>query len=201
MPADNQTKKIVVKSEDERLVYGEVYAPLQIDTDGESMTAIEIKKMAHKFLMNGLHDKIDVMHDYKESGCLVVESFIARKNDPDGFIENAWILGVKIIPDELWDQVKKGELNGFSFSGKAAHNPSLVTITVTKKMIGTSEKSEPGLLPEHNHNISIMFDDDGRIVDGIAEEKMGHTHVIQRTTATEINMEHAHRLILIDNNP
>ena len=45
--------KIVIKSEDERLVYGEVYIPLHVDTQGEAMTAEEIRKMAHDFLMSG----------------------------------------------------------------------------------------------------------------------------------------------------
>ena len=40
-----EEKKLVIKSEEKRLVYGEVYAPLQIDTDGESMSAEEIEKM------------------------------------------------------------------------------------------------------------------------------------------------------------
>ena len=42
-----ETQRIVIKDESKRLVYGEVYAPLQIDTDGEAMTSEEVEKMAH----------------------------------------------------------------------------------------------------------------------------------------------------------
>ena len=83
---------------------------MHVDTDGEAMTANEIQKMAHGFLAAGRTDKIDVGHNLKESGCVVVESFLARKGDADGFINGAWVLGVKVLPDELWEAVKTGEL-------------------------------------------------------------------------------------------
>lgn len=111
------TSKLVIKSEDRRLVYGEVYAPLHIDTDKEAMTASEIEKMAHNFLSRGLTNKIDIGHNLQESGSVIVESFIARKNDPDGFIEGSWVIGV-LVPEDVWPAVKNGELNGFSFYGK-----------------------------------------------------------------------------------
>ena len=190
--------KIVIKSEEKRLVYGEVYSPMHVDTDGEAMTTDEIEKMAHSFLSKGRTGKIDVSHSFRESGCLVVESFLARKNDPDGFILGSWVLGVKVIPDELWTAVKKGEINGFSFAGDAAREKVRAVVTLTKQMAGTTEKSEAGLLPAHDHPVKIIFDAGGQIIQGKAEETLGHEHPILRTTATEEEMEHSHRLILID---
>lgn len=191
--------RIVIKDQAERLVYGEVYAPLQIDTDGEAMTAEEIEKMAHNFMMHRGTDAIDVQHDYMPSGCLVVESFIARKDDPDGFVNGSWVLGVKVLPDELWDQVQKGELNGFSFAGNADSQKVRARVNVTRKMIGKTEKSEAGLLPPHEHPVDIEFDEEGRISKGVTDHVMGHTHSVLKTTATEREMEHSHRLILIEN--
>lgn len=190
---------IVIKSEEKRFVYGEVYAPLCIDTDGEAMTAPEIEKMAHNFLMNGLTNKIDVGHSYEESGCLVIESFIARKNDPDGFVTGAWVVGAKIIPDELWVSVKKGEINGFSFAGAVAKRTVQVEVSVAKKMSGETEKSAEGLLPAHLHDIDLQFDNDGNVVKGSTSDVLGHSHEILRTTATEMALDHSHRLILIEN--
>lgn len=196
----NRTR-IVIKSEAERLVYGEVYAPMQIDTDGEAMTAEEIKKMAYKFLMEGRTSKIDVQHNYRESGCAVVESFLARDNDPDGFVKGSWVLGVKIFPDELWEAVQKGELNGFSFaSPKSGETQVHAKVNIVRKMVGESEKSEDGgLVPAHNHPIDIEFDDEGHVTQGTTEIRLGHAHDIRRTTATEKSMEHSHRLVLITN--
>ena len=192
--------RIVIKSEERRLVYGEVYAPMQIDTDGEAMTAQEIERMAHKFLASGRTSKIDVAHDHSESGCLAVESFIARKEDPDGFVLGSWVLGVIVVPDELWKAVKSGELNGFSFAGGVEKEQVTAKVTVVKKMLGDTEKSaEDGMVPSHIHKIDIRFDEDGRIANGSTAEEMGHIHLITKTTATEREMEHSHRLILIDN--
>jgi hypothetical protein len=193
-------QKIVVKSEERRLVYGEVYAPMQIDTDGEAMTAAEIEKMAHSFLVKGNVNKIDVQHNYTESGCCIVESFIARKNDPDGFLEGSWVLGVKVGPDEIWNAVKKGELNGFSFAGGVNAKRVYATVTVARRIVGKVEKSDPGgLLPPHGHEVDVEFDADGNVISGSTSMDFGHEHPVLRTTATEKAMEHSHRMILIEN--
>ncbi len=191
--------RIVVKSEDRRLVYGEVYAPWQIDTDGETMTPEAIEGMAHRFLAAGRTNKIDIQHDGKESGALVVESFIARKDDPDDFVLGSWVLGV-VIPKEHWGAVKSGEINGFSFAGPVAKESTRAKVRMTKRLVGTTEKSEDGgLLPPHTHKLDLTFDDTGRITKGTTDIVLGHAHEVQRTTATERALEHSHRMILIDN--
>lgn len=192
--------QIVVKSEAERLVYGEVYAPYLIDTDGEAMTPGDIKKMAHDFLATGKVNKIDTEHNLQESGCLVVESFLARQNDPDGFIEGSWVLGVKIFPDELWAKVLKGELNGFSFYGRVDKVQATAVVTVVRRMVGKSELSaEGGLLPPHEHDLDVQFNDEGHVIPVMTGKSLGHSHPVLRTTATEEVLEHSHRMILIEN--
>jgi len=191
--------RIVVKSEDERLVYAEVYSPLHIDTDGEAMTKEEIRKMAHRFLMNGRTSKIDVQHNQQESGCLVCESSIAKANDPDGFIEGAWVIGVYVLPDELWTAVKKGELNGFSFFGAVKKVTVRAQVLVARKMIGETEESLDSLLPPHSHSVVLNFSENGRVLPGETDAFMGHKHQVLKATATEMNFEHAHRLVIIEN--
>lgn len=194
-------RNIVIKSDEKRLVYGEVYSPLHVDTDGEAMTASEIEKMAYLFLERGLTSQIDVQHNQKESGCSVVESFLARKSDPDGFIEGAWVMCVRITP-ELWPEVKKGNLNGFSMFGSATHISTEAMISVAERMTGDTEKSnEDGLLPPHSHSVNIAFKG-GRIVPGETLPMLGHVHKIAAATATlaafpDSPMEHSHRLIMI----
>lgn len=191
--------QIVIKSEEKRLVYGEVYAPMQLDTDGEAMTADAVEQMAFDFMLNGRTTKIDVGHNYKESGCYAVESFIARKNDPDDFLEGAWVLGVKIAPDDLWEAVKKGEINGFSFAGKAEKVPTTVKATITKQLEGLTEKSDVDILPPHEHSITIKFDEESNVIPTETGYDLEHSHPVLRTTATELEMDHAHRMILIEN--
>jgi hypothetical protein len=191
--------RIVIKSEERRLVYGEVYAPWQIDTDGETMSPEEIERMAHKFLSAGRTNKIDIQHDGIESGALVVESFMARKDDPDGFVVGSWVLGV-IIPEGPWGAVKSGELNGFSFAGSVAKQKTKAKVKVTKRLVGKTEKSaKDGLLPAHQHSVDLSFDGSGSIIDGGTDVILGHSHGVGHTTATGAAMDHSHRLILIDN--
>jgi hypothetical protein len=191
-------RKIVIKSDDKRLVYGEVYAPLHVDTDDESMTREDIERAAHAFLSSGRVNKVDVQHNCKESGCTVVESFLARKNDPDGFIEGSWVLGVKVSPDVLWQQVKAGELNGFSFFGTVVKVPAKTKVVTARKIVGETENSTDGLLPIHFHSIEINFKD-GDLLSGQTGEALDHRHDVKHATATERAMEHSHRLILVEN--
>jgi hypothetical protein len=194
------TPKIIIKSEDKRLAYGEVYAPLRVDTDGEAMNAEAIEKAAHEFLASGRIDQIDVQHSFEKSGCVVVESFIARKNDPDGFIEGSWVLGVRILPDELWLAVKSGEINGFSFAGlPGGRTPAKVTVDMAKRVVGETEKSTDGPFPEHSHDLELEFNEAGRPIMTKTGEAIGHVHVVRKLTATDREFDHAHRLILIEN--
>lgn len=191
-------RNMVVKSEEQRLVYGEVYSPLHVDTDMETMTAEDIQAAAHSFLASGRVNKIDVGHDGVESGCLVVESFIARKQDPDGFIEGAWVLGVLVAP-QYWDQVKSGELNGFSFAGSVEKVPVTAKVVVARKMMGRTEMSSKGLLPPHDHPVEIDFSESGRVLSGVTGKTLDHVHTVGKATATDRAMDHSHRLILIEN--
>ena len=100
------------------VVFGEVYKPDVRDTDGNFMTAETIEKMAYNFMKQGRNSQINENHaGYKDKG-YVVESFIARKGDPD-FIEGAWVVGVYVPDSEVWGRIEKGELTGFSIEGKA----------------------------------------------------------------------------------
>jgi hypothetical protein len=191
--------QLKIKSHEKRLVFGEVFSPLQVDTQGEAMTKGAIEDMAHTFLLEGRTDKVDVSHSFKKSGCLVVESFIARKSDPDGFIEGAWVLGVKVIPDKLWELVKKGELNCFSFGGQGRTVPKKVKIEQIIKLEGETEKShEDGPLPPHKH-IAVLHFKDGTLIPGRTGVTLDHDHGISKESATEQELDHSHRMITIEN--
>ena len=181
--------------EEQRIVYAEVYIPYRIDTDQETMTIEDVEKAAHDFLASGKVFKIDVQHDLKESGCFVVESFIAR-NGWEPFVENAWVMGVKCTP-EIWESVKSGELNGFSFYGSTKKVPARVLVEVSKQVAGVTEKSEKdGPLPTHEHTFIINFNSEGGIVSGKTDVVFEHFHPIVHGTATEEELDHRHRLVL-----
>ena len=183
------------KIEEDQVVYGEVYIPNRVDTDHETISAKDVEVMAWDFLASGKESKIDIQHDLLESGCNVVESFIARKGwEP--WVEGAWVMGVKCT-DEVWQSVKSGDLNGFSFYGTTKKTPARVLIEVTKQLAGATEKSsEDGPLPPHEHTYIINFSNDGSIVSGKTDLVLEHFHAITKGTATEEEMDHRHRLVL-----
>lgn len=191
---------LVVKSERKRIVYAPVYTPFRVDTDGEAMIPAEIEKMAHDFMLKGRLDCIDVSHDRVKSGCMVVESFVARSGDPD-FIEGEWVLGVKILRDDLWDKILKGELNGFSFGSDNVPTRMGYIVDLLQPVlgVGSTEPSEPGRLPVHEHTVFIELTEEARIVPTDTGETLGHTHRITRATATDEAFGHSHRLVLNGN--
>lgn len=184
------------KAEDneDQVVYGEVYIPDRIDTDHETMSKDDVEKMAWKFLAKGKIDKIDIQHDLVESGCEVVESFIARKGwEP--WVEGAWVLGVKCT-DETWKAVKSGDLNGFSFYGSSKKAPAKVLVEVAKQIAGITEENTEDILPPHSHTFVVNLDNKGNIVSGKTDLVMEHSHPIKHGTATEEEVDHRHRLVL-----
>ena len=190
-------RPVIIKSQELRIVQGSVYAPGQVDSQGDTMTAEAIREMAWNFLLNGRVDKIDVVHSMKESGCRVVESALVRgDNDPDGYVNGEWILTVKIYDDSLWDACLRGELNGFSFYGKGKEEAKIEPIVQAVALKGDTEDSTGGPFPPHNHDAKIKIDEDGRPIPTRTGETLGHSHPISKPSATEIEFDHAHRMIL-----
>lgn len=188
----------IKKTDDElRIVWGEVYVPGFPDSHGEFMTATEVRKMAHRFAMVEKLGQVDVMHDNKVYRAHVVESFIARKGDPD-FIEGAWVAGVYIEDTELWERVKKGELNGFSLEGMAMleTESSEIDLDVPAVVMCETLKSDS----DHTHQVKLMFDEEGNIVGGETDYVNGHRHLVKRGTVTEMggDPEHCHKFSFLE---
>jgi hypothetical protein len=157
------------------------------------MTADEIEKMAHGFMLDGLLRGVDTEHDLEDNGSVVVESFIARKGDPD-FIEGSWVAAVKVT-DELWPMVKSGELGGFSMYGKGERIPTYITIEVPDDGI---VKGETDLSEDHMHVFSLRFDEAGNFEGGETNVVNGHAHKIMKGTVTEDADGHRHRFSFVE---
>jgi hypothetical protein len=190
-------KKSVVKSEEKKLIYVEVYNPLVVDTDGEAMTADEIEQAAHNFALYSSACKVDVAHNGIETGNVIVESFIVRHpDDPDGFNKGAWVVGIKFFNEDHWEQAKRGDINSVSLSGMADKKKALVKASFIKHIVLDTENSFDGLLPAHVHKADIVFDIKDHISSGRTTEVFGHTHSILKTCSTVKTLEHSHRIII-----
>ena len=188
--------------EDQRLVFGEVYAPFVPDTEGDFMTDVEIQKMAHGFMIGRKQKKVDEQHDNEETGAVIVESFISREGDPDFPIVGAWVVGAFIPNEEQWEKVKRGELNGFSME-------ALVTKRVRDVIVELEEEIRVTTLPgpdDHTHEATLNFDTNGNFLGGTTNVVDGHWHTVTRNTVTgpEINVDgsqsdgHRHRYSFLE---
>ncbi len=113
---------------DERFVLGIVLEPEVVDAQGDIYSADEIRQAAHRFMeeFGGLglmhrmrvNDQVKVLECYLAPVDFEVAGVTVRKG--------TWMLGVHVISDELWGQVKDGTLTGFSIGGSARRVPEAV---------------------------------------------------------------------------
>jgi hypothetical protein len=113
--------KVFINKEDEeqQLVYGVVYEPDVEDAHGDVMSAAEIEKAAHGFVKDARN--IDKQHDFESGVGEVVESYIAPADFEIGeheIVKGSWVLVTK-ASDEVWEDIKKGEITGYSMAGTA----------------------------------------------------------------------------------
>lgn len=186
-------KKLVIKNEYERVVVGEVYIPNQEDAHGNIMTAEEIKKSCYDFMKNQRTFNIDLMHNEHATGSYLVENFIARTNDPDGFVEGAWVAATKIESDEIWEKVIKGEINCYSLAGSTFLDSHIDEVPRIVESSGETHKNLDELIPPHTHSITVKFDANNKIVPTLTGITMGHAHGVSSSSVTEESFGHTHR--------
>ncbi len=191
----------ICKTDDaKQIVYAEVYVPMVPDSQGDFMTAEGIEMIAYDFMKNGRVTKIDTNHDLEENGSFVIESFIARPNDPD-FIEGAWVMAVHIADDNVWQMVKDGRLNGFSMYGKGRRVERVIELDIPDSGIikGSVKRDKDH---DHDHQYIVKFDMKGNFLGGETGPAIGgdetHVHSIRKGTATEDTNGHSHRFSFLE---
>lgn len=117
---DGQTQhvaKFVQKNEEQQIVTAPVLIPDKEDRHGDVISEENIEQVAFKFLSD--YQNIDLMHTFENIG-VPVESYIAPtdlefagKSVPKG----SWMLSVQVTDQDIWQEVKKGALTGFSIYG------------------------------------------------------------------------------------
>ena len=192
----NIVRHLNIKNEEQRIVSGIIAEPLVIDTDGDFYTREGVLKMFHDFVVGKLQKEVDKEHNRIPTGSEFIRTYIALENDPEGYPEGAWIGECKIASDEDWDAVKRGDLNGFSVEIMSY----LVDVTVSAQQMvkahGSTELSTDTVLPAHSHEVILKFDESGRVIESDVSVVMGHSHEVSRTTATDDNLGHSHRILL-----
>jgi hypothetical protein len=128
MLAEALAKRIpVLKTGEERYVLGIVLEPETVDAQKDIYSAAEIREAAHRFMEE--YRNVGLMHRELVNGRVkILESYLAPANfDLDGtrIKKGTWLLAVRVLDDELWRQVKAGEIGGFSIGGSAVKVPAV----------------------------------------------------------------------------
>ena len=113
------------QSGEERIVFGIVLEPDVVDLHGDTYDEEAVKGAAHKFMED--FQNIKLQHQEFVNGQVkILESFIAPTDmEIDAGTEkvlikkNTWLMKVRIVDDVIWNQVKSGELTGFSIGALA----------------------------------------------------------------------------------
>ncbi len=188
---DNVQFAIASVDESRRIVFGQVYQPNRIDAKGWFMEPDEVEKMAHRYLkLSNLKNTIDTNHDNIPNGCYPVQSFIARKGDPD-YVEGSWVLGVKVANDDIWNQIISGQINAFSMEIFVRRVPAVVKYEIVPNQVGETEPYE-----DHSHFFFVKLDDNGRVISGKTSTNAGHYHEINVNSVTQESNNHSHRYIV-----
>lgn len=119
--------RVLKTDEARRMVYGIVYAPDVVDSQGDFADRFEIERAAHAFLKANRSAQVDANHEFEAlPSAYVAESWIVRAADPEfaDWLPNAWAVGVKIEDEALWNAVKAGEYSGLSLAGNAEREPA-----------------------------------------------------------------------------
>jgi len=98
--------------------------------------------------------------------------------------------------DEVWAGVKSGEFNGYSFYGDVHKYPATVLVEVAKQITGITEKSTVDVLPFHEHTFIVNLNNKAQIVSGKTDAVLAHSHIIKKGTATEMAIDHSHRVFM-----
>jgi hypothetical protein len=172
----------------ERLVFAEVLIPEVPNTYGDYHTRESVRQFAYGFAMSGYGIDVDHDNDDVSQSVYVVESFIARAGDPD-FIEGAWVVGMHIKDDDLWQRILDGEINGYSYEALMYRHPIGLEVPDVHTRYGTTQ---PDVYDGHTHDFFVLLEENGQVMTGGTTVTDGHAHTISSHTFTDRVLGHSH---------
>ena len=114
---DDLGVEFVVKDEDLHIVGGIVYKAREPDSQGDWSEAEQVQEAMYAFMESGRQFSTD--HE-SPTTCNILECFQAEettKKEGKEVPAGSWWLTVRILDDNTWDRVRKGELTGYSWEG------------------------------------------------------------------------------------
>jgi len=122
--SSDESVEVIKVDKQKQMLYGIFLVPEKPDWDGDVISAEDIEKVAHMFVVD--YRTIDVMHK-KVVAAEIVESSIAWKNDLDFYgkklAKGTWFGAIKVHDKEVWDKVLAGDYKAFSVRISGVREP------------------------------------------------------------------------------
>lgn len=124
--------KLAAVNKERRMLYGPALIPnkyiFRIDKNtGEEyymyFDTETVEKCAHLYLKKNLQHNTTLEHEFSVMGCPVVESWVIEGEKDKAYHfglsapVGSWIVGLNVTDDEIWQEVKDGNVKGFSIEG------------------------------------------------------------------------------------
>lgn len=106
---------------------GQDGAPMKPDTQNDVYSKTDVRAACHVWME--YYGALDLMHNWRSLGkenVRVLECYIAPcafKSGDDDVVEGSWMLGIRVVNDDLWEAIKTGEIGAFSIGGEANRVP------------------------------------------------------------------------------
>lgn len=121
-----QTITTLLKTAEERYVLGVVLVPETHDSQGDIYSHEEVRKAAHEYMEHAGHLGKAHREIVTKETLRILESYIAPVDfEADGqqVARGTWLMGIRVVDDDVWGRIKKGEFTGFSIGGQAYRRP------------------------------------------------------------------------------
>lgn len=160
----------------------------------------DIPAIVEKFMQRGLSNFINIQHDettLSNTDAILVESYFVNKergivpNEFANVTDGSWITSYKIMNEDIWQQIKDGDLRGFSIEISAELEPVKLEKQKTEEEIQDEE-----LLKQCFAEKVIPVNSDTSIIDQISIPKDN----IDMNTFNEASVEYAienHKIVLL----
>ncbi|MCC8409915.1 XkdF-like putative serine protease domain-containing protein [Mucilaginibacter sp. UR6-1] len=111
------------------------------EQNGEYMATFSketIRQIAQVFAQKGLFNNTNIEHTLVPAESLIFQSYITDQekgiNAPKGVDcpDGSWIIGVKILNDSVWQNIKAGKIKGFSVEGIFKAIDTQTTVNLSK---------------------------------------------------------------------
>jgi len=112
----------ISKKEDEHIVCGVVYAPNEVDSQGDTTNEEEIRKALYSYMEGP--QKFKVNHKGKYIDTKVLEIYIAPVDfeiNNQKIKKGSWLLIARVLDEKVWKGIKDGTITGYSLAGRAMH--------------------------------------------------------------------------------